>query len=143
MTTRGRPEFRPTDKQRDSVEIYISAGMSKEDIAVVVGISVPTLDKHFRDELAHGGARKRAEVVEMLFESGRKGNVSAQKHLHAVTGVQAAAAEWEAAAGPGKAPVKASASKALGKKEQLQIAAATAGHGSEWGDDLVPGAVTH
>jgi DNA-binding CsgD family transcriptional regulator len=140
MATRGRPEFRPTDEQRDSVEICVSGGMSQVEIAAVLGITKPTLEKHFADELANGGARKRAEVLGMLYASGRKGNVTAQKYLHAVTGVQAAAAEWEAAEGPAKALPKR---PALGKKELAELAARTAGQGSEWGDDLVPNAVTH
>lgn len=137
MAQRGRPKFRPTDEQRDQVEILVSGGMTHEDIATAIGISKPTLEKHFRDELAHGGPKKRAEVLGMLYAAARKGNVTAQKKLHEITGVQAAAAEWEAATGPSAAPKSAPSGK-LGKKEQARIAAATAGEGSEWGDDLNP-----
>jgi predicted transcriptional regulator len=140
MAQRGRGHiFRPTDEQRDNVEIYVCGGMTHEEIAVVLGITKPTLEKHFQDELAHGRARKRAEIMQMLVTSGRKGNVSAQKYLHAVAGVQAAAAEWEAAEAAGKPPP----ARKLGKKEEQAVAAATAGQGTEWGDDLVPSGTTH
>lgn len=113
--------------------------MSQDEIAAAIGISVPTLTKYFDAELTHGRAKKRAEVVELLFSAARKGNVSAQKKLHEITGTQAAAAEWEVAEGVAKPP---QASRKLGKKEEQAIAAQTAGLGTEWGDDLVPG-TTH
>jgi DNA-binding CsgD family transcriptional regulator len=141
MALRGRPSFKPTAAHRRQVEECKSGGMSNEEIAMAIGITAPTLEKHFEDELAHGRARKRAEVLRLLYAAARKGNVSAQKQLHQITATQAAAAEWEAAEAPGRR-AHAPTSAKLGKKEQAELAARTAGQGSEWGDDLVPG-TTH
>lgn len=113
--------------------------MCKEEVAMALGISTPTLEKYFEAELLHGRARKRAEAISLLYSSARKGNVSAQKKLVELTGTQAAAAAWEAAAVEGKPPP----GRKLGKKEEQAIAASTAGHGTEWGDDLVPGSTAH
>jgi predicted transcriptional regulator len=113
--------------------------MSRQEIAMALGICDKTLEKHFESELQHGRARKRAEAVGLLYASARKGNVSAQKKLVEITGTAAAAAEWEAAEGIGKPPPN----RKLGKKEEQAIAAQTAGQGTEWGDDLVPGGPTH
>jgi hypothetical protein len=139
MALRGRPSFKPTAAHRRQVEECKSGGMSNEEIAMAIGISTPTLEKHFEEELLHGRARKRAEVLRLLYAAARKGNVTAQKQLHLITATQAAAAEWEAD-GIAKPPP---ATAKLGKKEQAELAARTAGHGSEWGDDLVPGTTAH
>lgn len=133
MARRGRPEFKPTDEMRAKVEDCIGAGMSHEEIGMVIGCCDKTLEKHFPDELAYGRARKRCEALELLWQSARKGNVTAQKKLVEMTGTVAAAAAWEAAEGTAPPPLK------IGKKEAQAIAAATAGLGSEWGDDLIPG----
>jgi len=133
MARRGRPEFKPTDEMRAKVEECIGCGMTHEDIARAIGCCDKTLEKHFADELQYGRARKRSEALELIWASARKGNVSAQKKLVDMTGTLAAHAAWDDAESRQPAPLK------LGKKEQQAIAAATAGIGSEWGDDLIPG----
>lgn len=75
----GAPEFRATDRQRDRVAVLISVGTTVADIAVVIGISEPTLRKHFATEIANGAAHKRAEVIEALYRNAVKGNVTAQR----------------------------------------------------------------
>jgi hypothetical protein len=140
MAQRGRPAFQPTTAQRKQVEECVSVGMSHEEVAMAIGCHRETLEKHFADELLHGRARKRAEVTKLLFAAARKGNVTAQKALKEATGSSAAAAEWEAAEGIANPQPTG---RKLGKKEEQARAAQTAGHGTEWGDDLVPGGPTH
>lgn len=126
----GRPTFEPTEEQRLDVEEMVACGMRQDDIARAVGISTPTLVKRFADELAGGGARRRAEVVKMLFGAARKGNVAAQKKLEEMTARAMAAEAFQA---PAETP--------KGKKEAAVDAAHRAGRDSEWGSDLIfPGA---
>lgn len=110
MAKRGRPPFRVTRTLQRKVEELVSCGMSQDDVARVIGCSIPTLEKHFPDELKTGRARKRAEVIALLFKSARSGNVSAQKKLEDMTGV----------ASIGRAPIigTAAAEPKRGKKEQ-------------------------
>lgn len=133
MGSPGRPPFKPTAAQRRQVEELVSCGMGHTDIARALGIARETLRKYFADELAEGLARRRAEVIALLYKSARKGNVSAQKALDLATARAGAQASFAEDAEPAPRPVK------LGKKEQAQLDAATAGEGSEWGDDLKPG----
>lgn len=78
---RGRPQFAPTVKQRATVEQMRYVGESQEVIARAIGIDVDTLRKHFGEELADGHAKRRKEVVGLLFASAKKGNISAQRKL--------------------------------------------------------------
>ena len=122
MADAGRPEFKATPALRKKVEQLVACGMSQEDIARVVGCSKPTLAKHFPDELDTGAAKKRAEVIALLFKKAAQGNVAAIKKLLEMNAPPAA---------PG-----APAQGKVGKKEAADIAAATAGQDSAWGDDL-------
>lgn len=107
----GRPEFKPDRKARQTVERLVFTGMTQAHIARALGISLPTLRLHFVDELETGAARKKAEVINMLFASARGGNVSAQRKLI------------------GMAPADLSKDEAKeekrGKKEQQQLDAET------------------
>lgn len=49
----GRPEHVPTDWYRSQVENFASAGYSQEEIAAYLKLSVPTLLKYYRRELAY------------------------------------------------------------------------------------------
>ena len=49
MAKRGRPAFKPTEKQRGVVEGMAAVGIPHLDICTAVGVSRPTLEKHFRD----------------------------------------------------------------------------------------------
>lgn len=58
----GRPDHDPTDKDRQLVKAYVSFGLSRADTAFKVGISVPTLEKHYPDELKLGHSDMIAAV---------------------------------------------------------------------------------
>lgn len=131
---RGRPPFAPTTAQRRQVGELLACSMSKKDIARVLGIHEETLEKHFGEELATGAAKRRAEVIGLLFKNARAGNVSAQKKLEEMSGQAVAAASFDQPeAGRRAAPP---AAKPKGKKEAAAEAALTAGQGSDWGEDL-------
>lgn len=124
----GRPEFQPTDEQRDRVEWYSFGGLSEDEIAEAIGCSRPTLKKHFFDSLDKGRGRKKARVIDLLVASAGAGNVSAQKYLDQKGAAVGALDEFDVPKRPAR----------LGKKEEAVITASNAGLGSEWGEDLRP-----
>lgn len=130
--TRGRPQFKPTPKLKTQVERRIAVGWTQIDIAAEIGIDVKTLNVHFADQLTHGLARKRGEALDLLWRSARGGNVSAQRTLAAMQ-TPTPGEKSELVADKIERAVR------LGKKEIAQQEAETAGAGTDWGDDLVPG----
>ncbi|WP_028034115.1 hypothetical protein [Chelativorans sp. J32] len=115
---RGRPEFRPSLKQRETVEQMKFCGESENTIARSLGIDVATLRKHFAEELENGHANRRREVIGYLFEAAAAKNVAAIKKLEEMGRVSSAA---DAVKGrEAKAPK-------LGKKEERRIAAENVG----------------
>ena len=75
---RGPPPFQPTDDQRRMVERAVGLGFTQERIAALLGITKPTLEKHFREELDRGGAVVEYQVGSSLVDQALKGNVNAQ-----------------------------------------------------------------
>lgn len=133
---RGRPFFEPKPSDYRKVEEMVSGGMSIDAIAVAVGITKPTLYKHFAEELSQGAAKKRGELIDMLFKAARKGNVTAIKRLIDINEVALAqeqmVARGNGPGGTGGAPAVAEEPTAkpvkLGKKEaRQQIADAVEG----------------
>ena len=74
----GRPPFEPTLEQRNMVERAAGLGFTQEKIAALVGITKPTLEKHFREELDRGMAVTQFKVGNSLVENALSGNVAAQ-----------------------------------------------------------------
>jgi hypothetical protein len=69
MAARGRPTFEPTDKHRGQVEALTRYGIPVAEIASVIGITKPTLFKHFREELDQGLTKANAQVGEFIFST--------------------------------------------------------------------------
>lgn len=107
--------------------------MSHEAIAMVLGISRPTLEKHFAHELAGGAFQRRFEALQGLHAAAKKGNVSAVKAYLAAT--PEFVPELPAKSEPAK---PAAVAAPLGKKAAADAAALTAQHGTQW-EDLLPG----
>ena len=118
-----RPPFEPTDDLKERVAIAAGAGMSHEQIALGLGISRPTLEKHFEVELSTGAYAKRLEVLAAMHGAAMKGNVAAQKAYLALEPALAAPPEKSAP---------------LGKKEQAEVDAKTVQVGTGWEEDLRP-----
>ena len=51
---RGRPAHKPNPRTRRDVSIAAGGGMPHEEIALALGVSVPTLRKHLAAELSTG-----------------------------------------------------------------------------------------
>ncbi len=69
-----KPPFQPTEAQREDVKFLAATGVRQEDICKVIrgsngkGISLPTLLKHFRDELDTGATEANLQVSRTLFQ---------------------------------------------------------------------------
>lgn len=68
MTTKGRPPYEPTDRERAQVKMLSGMGVRDYEIAKVIGISEPTLRKYFWQELDLGHIEATAKVAQSLFK---------------------------------------------------------------------------
>lgn len=119
----GRPEFEPTETQRAQVKAMAAYGVPQHDIATVIGISAPTLRKHFWHELETGGIEANAKVAQTLFRKAIEGN-SKESVTAAIFWLKCRAGWREADR------------REDGKKDEAAAAALTASQSGEWGDDL-------
>lgn len=75
----GRPAHQPTDEQRRLVRSLAGFGIPQEDIAREIGISVPTLMKHYEADFYAGQTQANAKVVESLYKNATQNmNATAQ-----------------------------------------------------------------
>lgn len=108
--------------------------MSHEEIAIGLGISRNTLEKHFKLELSTSAYARRMDVLVSLYRAAKKGSSSAAK-AYLQNEPQLAAPPAQAGVGPAAQPAEG---PKLGKKEQAAKDATTAHVGTEWGELLRP-----
>jgi hypothetical protein len=74
----GRPEFEPSEKDREMVEKLANWGVAEHHIAPLVGdgIHLNTLRKHFMTELERGRAKASAGIGQTLFQKAMAGDVA-------------------------------------------------------------------
>ena len=120
----GRPEHVPTDENRNKIMILLAFKKSNADIAKAIGISQPTMRKHYLQELAQRrvarlqlDATRWAKLYERAIVDGE---VSALKELGKVIERHDLAELDERVQARGKAPQRA---EPKGKKEQQVDAA--------------------
>lgn len=99
--------------------------MTREQIAIGIGIDPKTLDKHYEAELSTVAYAKRLEVLAAMHEAALKGNVAAQKAYLALEPKLAA-------------PPVPEEDAPAGKKEQQKAEAKVAHVGTDWERDLEP-----
>ncbi len=119
-----RPRFKPTAKQRDRVKLCKADGWSNDRIARQLGISRPTLEQYFAEEIEFGADAKRIELIEAMDAAAKKGNASAGKWLHERFDAARAAPlteQGEQAPQPGKKPGR------VNKRDELKAAADSVG----------------
>jgi hypothetical protein len=82
----GRPSFKPTDEQRDSVAAMTAYGIPQEEIARIIknpetgkAIDDSTLRKHFADEIATGLTRANTKVAGSMFSMATEGDATSTK----------------------------------------------------------------
>lgn len=121
---RGRPSFKPTAAQRSTVAIAAGGGMTHFEIAMGLGISQPTLLKHFERELSVGAHAKRLEIVKALHAAAKRGSVAAAKAYMLL--------EPTSSAPPVPTPPKPVKEEPLGKKGQASLDAIDAAKDTGW-----------
>ncbi|MDE3797609.1 helix-turn-helix domain-containing protein [Sinorhizobium meliloti] len=142
---RGRPPYEPTDRDRNKIKLLLALGWSIERMANGLGVSPATVKRYFRAELKQRDAmrdRLDARRFEIAMEQANAGNVAALKELGKMierSDTMLIDARLRQAQGDRK-PEK---DEKLGKKETQREAAKTAGEGSSWGADLLPGVQGH
>jgi len=67
MSKGGRPPHAPTEALRRQVKALAAYGVPQDEIGRVIGISKPTLERHYREELDRGEVEANAKVAESLF----------------------------------------------------------------------------
>ena len=73
----GRPQYEPTDEQREIVAILKAAGSPDAAIARTLKIDDDTLVKHFREELKDGGEGAIGQAARCLYQRGLNGDTAA------------------------------------------------------------------
>jgi len=69
---------KPTDAQRQLVQLHATIGTRQDNIARIVGVDAKTLRKHYSDELDLGADRANATIGGALFNKARNGDTAAQ-----------------------------------------------------------------
>ncbi len=67
----------PNEKTRGQVKALSGFGIKAEDIAKYIGISVPTLYKHYKEEITTGVIGANAKVAETLYNKAINGDTTA------------------------------------------------------------------
>lgn len=137
---RGRPPYEPTERDRNKIKLLLALGWSIERMANGIGVSPATVKRYFRAELKQRDAmrdRLDARRFEIAMEQANAGNVGALKELGKMverSDLMLADARLRGAQGADQEK-----QEKLGKKDAAKAAAKTAGEGSDWGSDLLPG----
>lgn len=126
----GRPEHQPTEKDRLQVKMLSAMGIGIDDISRVIGVSAPTLRKHYEREVELGHIEANAKVAGSLFRQATdptKPNVTAAIFWLKVR------AGWREADRDGEAfTPKAPREEPPGKKALAEANAVTAAIGTDW-----------
>ena len=123
----GRPEFEPTQRQRDDVKLWASDDWTEDRMAAQIGISRNTLRKHFADEIQYGADKVRTVVLRDLQRASAAGRTGASAKLLELT---------EKVRPP--SPLKSGGdgeeeeAEPLGKKAQAKVDARTANNTPGW-----------
>lgn len=114
--------------------------MLHENIAIALEISVDTLRKYYEPELAVGSTQRRMDVLEAMYRAAtKKGSTSAAKvYLANEPQLACPPAPQPAAGAPQPQAAAPAPAVKLGKKEQAEADAKTAGVGTEWSELLRP-----
>ena len=123
----GRPPYEPTDAVREQVKTMSGFGVLDYQIAMVIGISQPTLKKYFSTELAVGEVIANNNVARSLY---RKATGDGNGSVIAAMFWLKCRAGWQEKRDPAVAPEPKP--EPLGKKAQREADALTAQQGTSW-----------
>lgn len=119
----GRPAHKPTDKDRQMVEVLCGYGIPTAKIADVLDISLHTLFKHYERELKVGSAKVESMLVGNLARLAKGNDGTALKATIFSLCTRFGWSQY----------VPRQPEEKLGKKEQAQIEAERAHETSDWG----------
>lgn len=123
---RGRKRHRRLPQIAEKVGVLRGLGHTVEQIALRLGLSVPTLRKYYFRELDQGADLAEAVLNEKLWERAMAGSVPAMRLL------REAMTRGRAAVPVARRP----AAEKPGKKEQAALDAQSAHEGTSWGNLL-------
>jgi hypothetical protein len=134
---RGRPSHLWSQDNENRVLLGLAMGYSDREIAFALGVSAPTLRKHYFSVLKRREMqRARFELwrVQVLADEANKGNVGAVKELGKIVERRDRYLAEERLRGTSDDPP-------IGKKEARRVAAQAVanGDGDDWGDLVKPG----
>lgn len=128
----GRKRHRRLPQVAEKVGVLRATGATVEAIASRLGLSEPTLRKYYFRELRSGSDLARQVLIEAMWKKALAGNVSAANYIRQ----EMARGDAEAFVTSSR-PAHTPRPTPTGKKEAAQLAATTAGQGTDWGDDLL------
>lgn len=123
-TRAGRPEHARTLENASKVSLLFACGYAVKDVAAALGITQPTLRKHYFHELGQrrvAGLKMKALQLARLNAEADKGNVSAEKALFAIIEREQVKQYSDRMAGRADTPERKP--RPLGKKEEQKNAA--------------------
>lgn len=121
---RGRPEHVRSEEISHKISLLLAIGRDIKEVAEIVGLSQPTLRKHYFSELNAKRTAREQLIAKQLYRLNKlaeAGNVAAEKALFALIERERNRAASERLAGP--APAARATAPRLGKKEQAKAAA--------------------
>ena len=135
---KGRPRYEPTQKDHNKVKLLLAMGWGNQRIANALSVSLATLKRYFRADLKvrdiqrdQLDARRYEVVAEAALVDRNVGALKlfgtmleASDRFHIERRMTEAQDE------------KPETAQRVGKKDAASAAAAEAGSGTEWGDDL-------
>ena len=127
---RGRPEHVRTERNAQKVALLFALSHEVKDVAAALGITQPTLRKHYFSEVQQRDAMRlklKAEVMAGLFDQARSGNVGAMKKLLDQVEKGELLALSSTVKNRKTADVPKQRTVPIGKKQQLQRAAEDVG----------------
>lgn len=74
--TTGRPPHKPTDATRQTVQLHATVGTRQEIVAEILGISVDSLQRHYRSELDTSREKANAAVGGALYKKAISGDTA-------------------------------------------------------------------
>jgi hypothetical protein len=130
----GQPAHKPTRANREDVRHLKAAGISEPVIADKLGIAQNTLRLHYADDLAYGRDVTKSDLTKLLHKAAKKLSIPAIKTLFEQIG-KAEVKDIGRQLG-GQDQPRTPAPPKLGKKEQADLRARSAGQETGWGNDL-------
>ena len=110
--------YKPSEEHRQQIESMVGLGITHRDIAKIMGVTIPTLNKYYKAEMKLGAIKANIRVANRLYKLATRENASA-----------AACIYWTKVRMGWKEPAP---DRPLGKKEQQEADALHAEKGTRW-----------